>query len=120
MENQVQQYNVLCVTKRYKGDDAGKAIHWHVPITGVAEVIISYEEKLGVKIAKTAVHLLGDEHERLYVRSGLSGSAVTIAIERRDHPYNVWELYTDTPTGNSSVEEVRRIAQCATAHSRRW
>lgn len=120
MENQVQRYNVLCVTKRYRGDDAGKAIHWHVPITGVAEVVTSYKEELGVKIRKVTVRFQGGEHKLLYVRSGLCGSAVTIAIERPDYPYDVWELYTDTPADNSSVEEVRRTAQNCIASSRRW
>lgn len=106
---QVQHYNVTCVTKRYKGSEMRrKAIQWHVPITGVALVVTSYKEELGVKINKTVVCFQEEEHELLYVRSGLNGTMVTIGIDRPDFPFEVWELYTDTPADDSVKCEEER------------
>ncbi|HEU0050655.1 MAG TPA: hypothetical protein VFQ60_01200 [Patescibacteria group bacterium] len=118
MENQTRVFNVLCVTKRHR--DEREPIHWHVPITGHAVLITSFEEEFGVKIAMTRVRFQNEEHELLYVRPGLDGTAVTLGIAVSDFPYDVWELYTDTPTGETSAEKIREIAQHAVAYSSRW
>lgn len=117
MENQVQRYNVLCVTKLESIDSS--RMKPHVPITGVAELATSYKEELGVRIAKTVVRFQGKESELLYVRPGISGSAVTLAIEQSgDYQYHVWELYTDTPADmRYSAEEVREFIRRTIAHA---
>lgn len=120
MENQTQKFNILCVTMRHKVKclDPRRPILWHVPITGVAEVSTTFKEELGVKITKTVVQFQGSNLPIAYVRAGLCGTAVTIAIERHDHPYNIWELYTDTPAcPGVNAEQIREIAQRETASS---
>lgn len=118
MENQVQRYNVLCVTK-LESTDSSSEVKPYVPITGMAELATSYKEELGVRIAKTVVRFQGRESELLYVRPGISGSAVTLAIKQSgDYPYRVWELYTDTPAdARYSVEEVREFTRRTIAHA---
>ncbi|MFA6494919.1 MAG: hypothetical protein WC246_00940 [Candidatus Paceibacterota bacterium] len=112
----LQRFNVLCVTKRTEKD---RQCFWHIPITGEAEMVVSCTETLGVKVAKTVVRFQGEDHELLYVRSGLSGSAVTLAIKKDDYPYIVWELYTDAPADDESTPEmIRRISQSAISRSR--
>jgi len=104
---EVQKFNVLCVTKKTKEGDGS----FHQPITGVAEVQIYITEEFGVKIAVTSVHFGGQYNKLRYVRTGLNGGAVVIAVERKDGPYDVWELYTDTPTGSKSAQELWEMAR---------
>lgn len=65
------------------------------------------------------VRFQGKESELLYVRPGISGSAVTLAIEQSvDYQYHVWELYTDTPADmRYSAEEVREFIRRTIAHA---
>ena len=112
-----KKFNVLCVTKRYKDDKDLRPtppIFWHVPITGEAELITESEEKFGVNIAKSEVRFNGMKCKLLHVRSGLSGTALTLGIEVLDLPFafNVWELYTDSPADEIFTSaEIRSIAQ---------
>ncbi|MDP1719213.1 MAG: hypothetical protein Q8L24_02190 [bacterium] len=117
MSESVQRFNVLCVTKRSIGD---RCAAWHRPITGIAEVFVHREKEMGVWIVKTMVRFQGMECPPLYVRPGLCGMAVTIAIKRVDGCFDIWELYTDTPVGKCTAEQVRRIAESEIAKNSRW
>lgn len=111
----VQRFNVLCVTMRcHEEERKPNAIRWHAPITGIAETWITYQYDRGVWIPQVRIRFQQGENKIIYVRSGLDGSAATIAIERADHsPYDIWELYTDTPCGNCDPEVLRELAKQA-------
>lgn len=104
--SRTQKFNVLLVTKKCNAETK-----WHTPIYGPAEVFTVSSKELGVRIVKTMVRFQGMERELLYVRSGLSGTAVTLAIDCPDDPFKVWELYTDTPTEGNTSDTVLKIAR---------
>lgn len=110
MAGKTRKFNVLCVTKRCNGDQG--PVEWHHPIIGVAEMKTFRSKCARIEIVVTVVQFQGEEHPVLYVRSGLEGSSVTIAIERPDSRFDIWELYTDIPAHRqSSAEKIREIAK---------
>ena len=118
---QSQSYNVLCTTLTHKDkpENWSKKSRYHETCAiGEAIVIASETKVLGVKFDTTVVRFLGFTWKLLYTRSGLNGTAVTLGIERpNDDYYDIWELYTDTPTSELiSVEEVREQAKHAISH----
>jgi len=115
-----QKHNVLCVTKRFKTDserrDAHKDIIWHQPVeeNDKAEVaVMEHYDDHGVLCAETVVFFRGGMWPLLGTREGLDGMAVTLRIHCRiEHPYSVWELYTDTPVRPSvTAEKIRENAR---------
>jgi hypothetical protein len=113
----IMKFNVLCVTKRFKDfRDTTKRILWHDhSIRGEAVMHTDYS---GAS-EKIMIHFFGKDHELLGVRSGLSGTAVTLGVACNDEPFEIWELYTDTPVASSDAtpERIREIAKLTDA---RW
>lgn len=109
-------FNVVCVTKR----NWQTGVHdFHFPITGEAKVTAMLETAPNeVVMAHTEVEFQGRKNNLAYVRNGLFGDALVIGISNfEDQPYNVWELYTDTPSaapdygGTPTPEELRERAE---------
>jgi hypothetical protein len=103
-----KEFNVLCITKR-RSDNQGWPL-WHEPITGPAELITEGEVKEIKAVYKLA-----------YIREGLSGEAIVLGIEipPGDRPtYDIWELYTDTPTGKKTSKQIRKSAEMTIANRR--
>ncbi|MFA4995928.1 MAG: hypothetical protein WC536_02165 [Patescibacteria group bacterium] len=121
---QIRSYIVLCLTETHtdKPENRSKRSYYHQPANEneIAEVIPSETAISRVKFDTTVIHFRGYTWKLLYIRPGLSGTAVTLGIERPLDDYNdVWELYTDTPwSEETSVEEVRKQAKWAIAHRR--
>ena len=117
MKRQVQKFNIVCVTKRRKDDKGWPS--WHLPIYGIAktvtkgELVETYLKVRGTKIdGEVSVSFRGITGKLLYVRKGLNGTALTLAVEISDprSTYDVWELYTDTPTDKQLPSAIRVIA----------
>jgi hypothetical protein len=108
-----QHFNVLCVTKRSDDRGVGTA-RFHLPIRGEAEMLTVVEEPYpGVKITKMWVTFQGMIYDLDYLRSGLNGNAVLLAVKVKYDPgFSIWELYTDTPTGpDVTPEMLRKMAE---------
>ena len=88
-------FNVLCVTKRC---DTAR-VDFHCNVQGQAEVRIVTERSRSLTVAYTVVHFCGRDYELSHIRNGLNGTCLVIGIRNADDPrYDVWELYTDTPS----------------------
>ncbi len=122
LKSTIAKYNVLCVTKRFSSDEieryAGAPILWHVPTSGEA-VVTARKGSKEILAKGNGVMFQGEVSPLLYTRPGLDGTALTLAIERRDGPYNVLELYTDTPVEKGICKEkIREIAERTIARRR--
>ena len=124
------KFNVLCVTKRTKRElethnwavppqDCPRPI-WHLPITGEAVAGTYSLETLQKMFSIPEVSRLGmmgsvtfqdKRMNLLYIRVGLHGKALTFGVETFEHPYDIWELYSDIPyKPDGDVEAIRQIA----------
>lgn len=113
----IMKFNVLCVTKRFKDFmDTRKRILWHDhSIRGEAVIHTEYSGES----EKIMIRFFGKDHELLYFRSGLSGTAVTLGVACDDVPFEIWELYTDTPVASSNATP-ERIQEIAKQTEARW
>ena len=94
---EVKKFNVLCISKRQQHGDK---YAFHVASPGkVAEVTTVSCTSIISAWIRTVVCFNGDVHELLGIRSGLNGSCVVLSIklEEPEGPYDIWDLYTDTP-----------------------
>lgn len=113
-----QKHNVLCVTK-VMGKPRDHA-DFHFGITGTAVVKTLVHVSSAMEMHETVIGFDGQTYELDGVRNGLSGTCLTIGIKTPDDPhgYDVWELYTDTPSAKPDRPEqvvtpelIRKIAE---------
>ncbi len=109
-----QTFNVVCVTKRNN-----QRVSFHEEGTGLATTLVKWNERNGLNFPELWIKFGEWEYPVLSVRTGLDGTATTIAIEKRDEsPYKIWELYTDHSPHGVPASEIRSIAQKAISHAR--
>lgn len=88
----IKTYNVVCVSKRYA--PLNSFVEPHAPMTGKATV--RFETIDGFTAIGAIVEFNGVRGRLQYVRAGLDGQVLVIAMEVRDGKSLCWELYTDT------------------------
>ena len=101
----VGTHNVLCVTyRKLSGWGRSGKIYplFHQPMSGRVTIERTQEGRVGCW-----ADFEGRHREILYVRVGLTGFALTIALSVNDDPYDVWELYTDTPVARGGKKPVK-------------
>jgi hypothetical protein len=104
-------FEVVCITTRSEND---KIVHFHLPtdclMTHVCNEVIT---EFGVTRTRSwaTYHLI--KYPIRYVRAGLDGQAVVIAIEISPLDKTIIELYTLTPIPGSSAtrEDLWKSAQ---------
>ena len=113
----IKTFNVVCVSRDYMQLLAIKRDEPFIPVTGVATVTNESEERHGVTVQKqTRVEL--DLEKGRGVRGHLVGvfdkfGAVVLRgdMSRKAAVLDFWYMYTDTPAGDLSADDVRKILQ---------
>ena len=93
-------FTVLCVTLRTSSNSRDPI--WHRCVTGgsaKAKLVTRTTVEYGIPVVQTLVVFQDKEYELAYLRPGLDGNAVTVAIKMPNNPtFDIKELYTDIPT----------------------